>query len=46
MQMKLFETEEHEGIAATLNTMALIYSNFGQFEKALEMNERVYSRER
>ena len=43
--MKVLKTEEHSSIAATLNNMAYIYSVLGENKKALEMNERAYSRE-
>ena len=46
IRMKLFKTEEHAIIAKILNNMASIYSGVGQKQRALEMNEKVYSRER
>ena len=44
--IKLLKTEEHADIAGTLNNMALIYSDLGQLQTALQINERVLSRER
>ena len=43
--MKLFKTEEHADIAAVLGYMAANYSDLGQKQKALEINERVYRRD-
>ena len=42
--MKLFKSEEHTEVASTLNNMALIESGLGHFQKALEMNEKIYGR--
>ena len=41
--MKFFKTDEHPNIAITLSNMASIYSDLGQLQKALEINERVKS---
>ncbi len=45
IQSKLIKTEEHPDIARTLSNMASIYLNLGQKQKALEIYDRVYSRE-
>ena len=44
IQMKLFKTEEHASVAISLGIMAMIYSDLGQLQKALEINQRAYSR--
>ena len=40
--MKLFKTEDHSDVASTLSNMAIIYSNLGQKQRALEILEKVY----
>ena len=42
--MKVFKTEEHPLIVTLLNHTALTYSRLGQNEKAMEINEKVYSK--
>ena len=46
INMKLYKTEEHADVVTNLYNMAMAYSGLGQNTKALEMNERVYSREK
>ncbi len=43
IRMNLFKTEEHSSIATNLSHMASIYKASGQMDKALEMNQKVYS---
>ena len=44
LELKLHKIEEHSDFAVTLSNMGLIYSDFGQKEKALEIIEKVYSK--
>ena len=43
--MRLFKSEENADIAKTLGTIAQSYSELGQVQKAMEINEKVYGRE-
>ena len=40
--MKFFENEELLEVAKILNKMAIIYSELGQKQKALEIHEKIY----
>ena len=45
IRVKLFKTEDHPDVAATLNNMAIIYSQSGQYQTAIEIMENVYGAE-
>ena len=44
IQKKIFRTEEIADIAINLNDVASIYLKTGNLQKALEINEKAYSK--
>ena len=43
LSRKIFKTDEHSSIATILNNMSQVYFKLGNYEKALEINQNVYS---